>query len=592
MIYAIDFEFNKPQNADIGIVSVAVYSKAFKRNIWLDGDPAATDRFKAWLKAREGCTFLAYAAMAEARCFRSLGIDPTKYKWIDLFIESRMLQNWNLHWMNKNPSGRLSLVATAKMFDINLDGQHKDEMRDLIISAGPFNEEDKKSILEYGESDVEHLEFILNKFIKYYSKRGKDELRNMVDRGKYIAALSLCEHLGLPLDVQRIRKINDNYDEIRDKAIMEMNNVFEIWKKTKKGAWVKKTDQFNKMVESLGNASKTWPRTSRGAFSQESAVISANRHYPQIEAFYQTIKLLNSIKHMSPKNAKSIWSVIGQDNRCRFAQRPFTSQTGRNQPKGSQCPLLMSNWLRCIIRPAKGKLITGIDFGSQEFLVGAALSDDENMLDAYNSGDPYLYFAKAAGAVPQDGLKADYKKERDLFKGTTLGLQYGMGANKLSDKLKSDFGMDVSPRDATKLINLHKNVFPKYWSFLDHIGYTMDVEGYLELSDGWKLFQGNGNFLSTRNFPIQGTSAAILRLSIIKAVAAGLQVLTPLHDAIYIEHSEDDKDAVQTLMRCMQDATVEVCGKEIRMDVESHGHEDEWVESKGQREYDIMREYI
>lgn len=42
------------------------------------------------------------------------------------------------------------------------------------------------------------------------------------------------------------------------------------------------------------------------------------------------------------------------------------------------------------------------------------------MLKAYHSGDPYLYFAKLAGAVPKDGTKEEYSRERNLFKSTCI----------------------------------------------------------------------------------------------------------------------------------------------------------------------------
>ena len=40
------------------------------------------------------------------------------------------------------------------------------------------------------------------------------------------------------------------------------------------------------------------------------------------------------------------------------------------------------------------------DFSQQEFAIAAALSGDEKMQAAYRSGDPYLSFARQAGAVP------------------------------------------------------------------------------------------------------------------------------------------------------------------------------------------------
>jgi DNA polymerase I len=46
-----------------------------------------------------------------------------------------------------------------------------------------------------------------------------------------------------------------------------------------------------------------------------------------------------------------------------------------------------------------------IDWSQQEFGIAAALSGDIAMQAAYGSGDPYLDFAKQAGAVPRHATK-------------------------------------------------------------------------------------------------------------------------------------------------------------------------------------------
>ena len=54
------------------------------------------------------------------------------------------------------------------------------------------------------------------------------------------------------------------------------------------------------------------------------------------------------------------------------------------------------------------------------------------MQAAYLSGDPYLAFAKQAGAVPADATKATHGPTRELFKQCVLAVQYGMEADSLA----------------------------------------------------------------------------------------------------------------------------------------------------------------
>jgi len=62
-------------------------------------------------------------------------------------------------------------------------------------------------------------------------------------------------------------------------------------------------------------------------------------------------------------------------------------------------------WLRSLIKPGKREVLAYIDFYRQEFLMAAALSDDPEIKTAYSTGDPYLAFAKQAGAVSLSELE-------------------------------------------------------------------------------------------------------------------------------------------------------------------------------------------
>ena len=91
--------------------------------------------------------------------------------------------------------------------------------------------------------------------------------------------------------------------------------------------------------------------------------------------------------------------------------------------------------LRSLITPIEGKVLAYIDYAQQEFFIAAVLSNDPNMIEAYQSGDPYLAFAKLAGAVPADATKETHSRVRQLFKSCVLGVQYGLGAESLGVKI-------------------------------------------------------------------------------------------------------------------------------------------------------------
>ena len=76
-----------------------------------------------------------------------------------------------------------------------------------------------------------------------------------------------------------------------------------------------------------------------------------------------------------------------------------------------------------MIKPPPGYGVAYIDWSQREFGIAAALSEDTAMMAACESGDPYLAFAKQAGAVPADATKASHGPTRELFKQCVLAVQ-------------------------------------------------------------------------------------------------------------------------------------------------------------------------
>src|SRR5258707_15655470 len=85
------------------------------------------------------------------------------------------------------------------------------------------------------------------------------------------------------------------------------------------------------------------------------------------------------------------------------------------------------------------------------------------MLAAYGSGDPYLAFAKQAGAIPPDGTKKAYRGVRELYKQCVLGVSYGMEAFGLA--LKIDQPLIV----ARDLLRAHHETYPAFWRWSDAV---------------------------------------------------------------------------------------------------------------------------
>jgi len=88
--------------------------------------------------------------------------------------------------------------------------------------------------------------------------------------------------------------------------------------------------------------------------------------------------------------------------------------------------------MRASIRPPEGYGVAYVDFAAQEIGIAAALSGDERMIAAYQSGDTYLAFATVAGLVPQGVTGETHPVVRKRAKEVMIGVNYGMGEHRAS----------------------------------------------------------------------------------------------------------------------------------------------------------------
>jgi len=209
---------------------------------------------------------------------------------------------------------------------------------------------------------------------------------------------------------------------------------------------------------------------------------------------------------------------------------PFRSKTGRNQPSTSKSIFGGAAWLRSLIKPPPGTGIAYVDWSQQEFGIAAALSGDEKMLAAYQSGDPYLAFARQAGAVPEGATKESHPVERERFKACLLGTQYAIGAARLAANIgRAEF-------EARSLLRAHRRTYEVFWRWIESVMDVATLEGELQVGLGWRIaVTAKMKPASLQNFPMQAVGAEMLRLACIYARDEGVQVIMPVHDALLIE---------------------------------------------------------
>jgi hypothetical protein len=263
-------------------------------------------------------------------------------------------------------------------------------------------------------------------------------------RGRYSAAVARMEATGVPIDVESLELLRERWGSIRDMLIGELDRGFGVFHGGKLNPVLWRKWLYRNQIR--------WPLTGPGMLDLRLDVFKEMADcYPEI----RPIKELRATLALVKPDALP----VGSDGRNRCSLRPFAAKTGRNAPSSNQFVFSLATWARGLVRPREGHALAYVDYEQQEFGIAAALSQDQAMLGAYRSADPYLAFAKQAGAVPEEATKASHRDVRERFKHCALGVQYGMGARGLGIRL------DMCPEEAKKLLDLHKRTYSTYWAW-------------------------------------------------------------------------------------------------------------------------------
>ena len=663
----LDFEFNQTSEAKLNLVCCSIITNDGQRyDEWLHNSPEGYVKCKNKIHSLDddGYEFIAYAVTAEARAFLAMDIYPVDFKWVDLYLEYRMLLNQNNHMaygkqlihgkevITRRPTyDRIDKVnyskpeygmaaACYKLLGIKIDTDHKTKMRDLIISnPDTFSEEDKKSIMEYCHSDVKYLPKLYNAMLREHHRLLNkanipwDSERNRIDRYKraeYAARTAIMESIGYPIDVQATENFIKNVPQIIRSCV---EDILAQELPIKPFKWNKRLGRYSECQKELkqfiqehyvDGEGRNWRRTDKDAISLSLDAFSdhsSSRHdfrrnnlIDQMLRYKKLMQHLNGFRPKAPtaKNKKVFKDSLGSDGRVRPYFGIYGAQSSRSQPSSTGFIPLKAAWMRSLIMPPKGRLCCGIDYGSQEFLLSAIISGDRRMFEAYVSGDPYLYFAKAAGAVPPDGTKKSHAKERNLFKSTTLGISYNMGKVGLAHKLTDDTGELVTPDEAQTLIDKFFGVYTEFAKWNDTNKFNYEIGNPIVLPCGWTMWGDNDNWRSVNNVPIQGLGASIMRKAVELAQDRGLDVIYTLHDAVYIEFDfEDAERSIQLLERSMREACMwyfkgeqQQWASRIRLDADVWGSgatslniqfvktQERYIDERSVKEYEFFKEYL
>ena len=566
-VWCVDTEYSAPAGHRPKPICLVALELRSGRQLRLWEDQLAQLRAAPFRTDRHA-VFVAYAAAAEFSVFHALGW-PAPERTLDLFFEFRALTNGL-----QTPSGSGLLGAMVYHGLPAMEAAEKESMRQLAIRGGPFTDAEREALLAYCGEDVAAMARLLPAMLP------RIDLPRALLRGRYAWAVAAMEHRGIPLDVSTFEHLKTRWGAVQSQLVAEVDQRYHIFDGT-----VFKRDRFARYLVERGIP---WPSLDTGQLDlSDDTFRSQAKAHPAVAELRELRAALGQMRLFEDL-------AIGPDGRNRTSIAPFRARTGRNQPSNAKFIFGPSRWLRSLIRPTPGMALAYLDFISQEIAVGAALSGDAAMLEAYSSGDFYLSFAKQAGAVPADATKATHGEARSLFKAAALAVMYGMGPESLAQKI----GKPTAT--AAELLTLHRRTYPRFWKWSQAAVDRATLMGQIQTVFGWPLKVGpstdptrpSANPRALSNFPVQGNAAEMLRLACCLLVERGIGLCAPVHDAVMVEGPADQiEDVVAQTRAAMAEASrVVLQGFEIGADAKIVRWPERYVDEAGAAFWDtVMR---
>jgi len=557
-VIAIDFEFSAP-NGERPLVVCLVAKDLITGDKWRIFQHELYQMSEPPYPTNSDSLVIAYYASAEMNCYLSLGWEMPDYL-LDLFTEFRCMTNGK-----KLTTGGASLLGALSYFGLSsIEALEKEGMRELAMRGSNYSMDEELALLDYCESDVLALERLLQPMLPLI------DFPRALLRGLYMKSTAIMEYNGVPIDTIALHELRSKWDAIQYELIEKIDSEFLVYEG--------KTFKTQRFSDYLIQNDMSWPTLPSGALDLcDSTFKDMSKTYPQLTQLRELRVALSRMRLST--------LAVGSDGRNRCLISAFRAKTSRNQPSTSQFIFGPSTWLRSLIKPKPGYGLAYIDWSQQEFGIAAALSGDQSMKKAYESGDPYLAFAKQAGAVTLDATKESHPKQREQFKACVLAVQYGMGANSLATRINQPV------IKARELLQLHRKTYYKFWQWSDaSLDYAM-LNGKLWTVFGWPIhLDENPNPRSLANFPMQSNGAEMLRLACILMSEKKIKICAPVHDAILIESPIEqlDKD-ISIAKQCMKEASKIILeGFELATDEEVIRYPDRYFDKRGKQMWDTV----
>lgn len=482
---------------------------------------------------------------------QNIKYDIIVLKKYDIHVRGKLFDTMIAHYL-LNPELRHNMDYMAETY-LKYKTIHIDE---LIGSRGKnqlnMRSLNPEQVKDYACEDADvtlQLKFILEKAIQ------KQDLDNLLYKIELplIYVLADMEYTGVALDKEALA-------EYSKKLTLQLQNIeSEIFKEAVQEFNINSAKQVGEILfdklKIVDKPKKT--KTGQYVTSEETleSMKDAHRIVGQILEYRGLKKLLSTYIDALPLLVSPL------DNKLHTSYNQTVTATGRlssSNPNLQNIPIRedQGREIRKAFIADEGCIFFSADYSQIELRIMAHLSQDPNMVDAFNSGED-IHAATAAKIykVPISEVTSDMRRKA---KTANFGIIYGISVFGLAERLAIPRG------EAKELIDGYFETYPKVKEYMDKSIAIAREKNYVETIFGRKRFLPDINSRNATvrgyaernaiNAPIQGSAADIIKVAMDRIFAridrenVKSKMILQVHDELNFNVLGNELEQVQKIV--------------------------------------------
>ncbi|MDE0597613.1 MAG: DNA polymerase I [Dokdonia donghaensis] len=496
----------------------------------------------------------------------------------DVKVKGKLFDTMLAHYLI-NPDMRHNMDVLAETYLnytpvsitelIGKKGKNQKSMRDV-----PLDQQ-----TEYAVEDADITLQLKQHFEKELDEAGTRKLFNDIEI-PLLRVLAAMEVEGINLDVNFLESLsgdlNADIERLTSEIYEEAGEEFKISSPKQLGEIL-----FDKMK--LVDKPK---KTKTGQYSTAEDVLS---YLAKDHDIIQKVLDYRGLSKLKSTYIDALPEQVAQDGRVHTDYMQTVAATGRlssNNPNLQNIPIRTERGRqvrKAFVPRDENHTLLAADYSQIELRIIAALSEEENMIQAFTNGEDI--HASTAAKVFNVPLEEVTREQRSNAKTVNFGIIYGVSAFGLSNQT------DLSRGEAKELIDNYYKSYPKLRNYMSELvdfarenGYVKTVLDRRRYLNGINSSNGVVRGAAERNAvnaPIQGSAADIIKIAMINIFEKlensdyKTKMLLQVHDELVFDVPNTELDDIKKLIKTEMESAFKMA---VPLDVEV-GLGQNWLEA-------------